>query len=78
MVTRHIWEDYKEEAEEIRYTPEWKEIYPKRKETIERVFADSKELHNLRYTRLRDLKKNEQQASLIFAFHNLVKLARRT
>lgn len=77
VVTRHIWEDYKEEAEEIRYTPEWKEIYPKRKETIERVFADSKELHNLRYTRLRGLKKNEQQASLIFAFHNLVKLARR-
>lgn len=77
VVTRHIWEDYKEEAEEIRYTPEWKEVYPKRKETIERVFADSKELHNLRYTRLRCLKKNEQQASLIFAFHNLVKLARR-
>lgn len=78
VVTRHVWEDYKEEANALRHTPEWKEIYPKRKETIERVFADSKELHNLRYTRLRGLKKNEQQASLIFAFHNLIKLARRT
>lgn len=77
VVTRHVWEEYKEETEELRYTPEWKEIYPRRKETIERVFADSKELHNLRYTRLRGLKKNEQQASLIFAFHNLIKLARR-
>lgn len=38
-VTRHLWESYKEEATELRYTPEWKEIYPKRKETIERVFC---------------------------------------
>ena len=77
-VTRHIWEAYKEEVNELRYTPEWKEIYPQRKETIERVFADSKEQHNLRYTRLRGLMKNEHQVSLIFAFHNLKRMARWT
>ena len=75
VITRHVWEKYKEETEAIRHTPEWKKIYPLRKETIERVFADDKELHNLRYTRLRGLIKNEQQASLIFAFHNLKKMA---
>lgn len=41
--------------DEIRHTPEWKELYPKRKESIERVFGDCKEHHNLRYTRLRGL-----------------------
>jgi len=56
-------------------TPLWKKEYPKRKETIERVFGDCKEHHGLRYTKLRGLKKNEQQASLIFSCHNLKKMA---
>lgn len=30
-------------VEDIRYTPEYKEMYERRKETIERVFADAKE-----------------------------------
>ncbi|MDD6639473.1 MAG: transposase, partial [Erysipelotrichaceae bacterium] len=45
-----------------------------RKETIERVFADAKENHGLRYTRLRGLKKNQHQALMIFASHNLKKI----
>lgn len=40
VIHRHIWEEYKEEAEEIRHTSLWKEVYPLRKETIERIFAD--------------------------------------
>lgn len=76
VITRHVWEEYKEAANKRRKTPEWKLIYPLRKETIERVFADTKEKNNLRYTRLRGLKKNQHQASLIFAFHNLEKMAR--
>jgi transposase/transcription elongation factor Elf1 len=75
-VIRHVWADYMEEAEEIRYTPEWKEIYPQRKETIERVFADDKENHCLRYTRVRGIKKNRHVGSIIFTCHNLVRLAR--
>ncbi len=48
---------------------------PLRKETIERTFGDCKEQHGLRFTRVRGLKKNEQNATLIFACHNLKKMA---
>ena len=75
VIDRHLWEAYREQADEIRHTPEWKEIYPKRKETIERVFADCKENNGLRFTRLKGLKKNQQNAWLIFACHNLKKMS---
>ncbi len=39
-----------EKLEDIRHNFEYKELYKKRSETIERVFVDAKELHNLRYT----------------------------
>jgi hypothetical protein len=44
---RHIWVAYVEEAEHLLQTYEIKEIYLKRKETIERVFADAKEKHGI-------------------------------
>lgn len=75
VISRHIWERYTEQANEERYTAEWKEIYPKRKETIERVFAECKENNGLRFTRLRGLKKNQQNAWMIFGCHNLKKMA---
>ena len=76
VITRHVWEEYIELANEIRYTEDWKEIYPLRKETIERVYADCKEKHGLRFTRLRVLKKNQHESLIIFGCHNLSKLAR--
>ena len=77
VVTRHVWEEYREEVmDEIRHTPEWKEIYPRRKESIERVFADCKEHHTLRYTRLRGLQKNQHQSLMIFACYNLKRMSR--
>ena len=75
VITRHIWEEYKEQANENRYTQNWKDNYPQRKETIERVFGDCKEQHNLRFTRVRGLLKNEQNTTMIFACHNLKKMA---
>ena len=75
VINRHLWERYRERSEEIRHTPKWKEIYPKRKETIERVFAECKENNGLRFTRLKGLKKNQHNAWLIFACHNLKKMA---
>jgi len=57
VVTRHIWQEYVEEADHLRHKQEVKEIYAKRKETIERVFADAKEKHGMRWTTLRGLKK---------------------
>lgn len=76
VITRHVWAPYLEAAEEIRYTPLWKEIYPLRKQTIERVFAEDKENHCLRFTRERGLKKNRHRTSMIFACHNLERMAR--
>ena len=75
VVTRHIWEEYKEQMNENRYTKLWKENYPQRKETIERTFGDCKEHHGLRFTRVRGLLKNEQNVTMIFACHNLKKMA---
>jgi transposase len=75
-VTRHVWEEYMELAEDYRHTPEYREIYERRKETIERVFADAKEKHGMRYTRLRGLQKVRMQVTLTFACMNLKKLAK--
>ena len=52
VVTRHVWEDYMEICEDIRYTIGNKEIYDLRKETVERVFGTAKEQHGLRYTNM--------------------------
>ena len=42
-----------EEAEHLRHHHEIKSSYAKRKETIERVFADAKEKHSMHWTILR-------------------------
>jgi transposase len=77
IVTRHIWEDYIEQAEDIRHTIGTKEIYNKRKETIERVFADAKELHGMRYVKHRGLSRVRMELTLLFSCMNLKKLAKR-
>jgi len=74
-ISRHIWAEYLEEAEHLRHSEVNKTIYARRKETIERVFADLKEKHGLRWTTLRGLKKVTMQAMLVFACMNLKKLA---
>ena len=74
VITRHVWEADKEESNHIRHTDEWKTIYPQRKQTIERVFADAKENHGMRFTRLRGLQKNQHESLIIFSCHNLKKL----
>lgn len=75
VVTRHVWQDYIELAEDVRYTPEYKALYARRKETIERVFADAKEKHAMRYTRYRGLAQVSKWVKLKFAAMNLKKLA---
>ena len=75
LVTCHIWAHYVEEAEHLRHTDLNKEIYAKRKETIERVFADMKEKHGMRWTTLRGLKRVSAQAMLVAACMNLKKMA---
>ncbi|EOS60981.1 hypothetical protein C815_00707, partial [Firmicutes bacterium M10-2] len=75
VITQHVWWSYVEKAEEIRHTRGTKEIYSKRKESVERTFAEVKENNGMRFTRLRGMEKNKVQALLIFACHNLKKLA---
>ena len=74
-ITRHVWEEHKEQMNENRYTQNWKNNYPQRKETVERIFGVCKEEHGLRFTRVRGLVKNSQNATMIFACHNLKKMA---
>ncbi len=76
FVTRHVWEDYIELAEDYRHTPKIKEIYELRKETIERVFGDAKEKHGMRYINYRGLAKVTAETALRFACMNLKKLAK--
>lgn len=45
-----------------------------RKETIERVFADGKEKHGMRYTQYRGLAKVKMELNLLFGCMNLKKL----
>ena len=62
-------------AKEKRKTDRAKEIYAQRKETIERVFADAKEKHAMRYTHHRGLAAVTRWVRLKFAVMNLKKLA---
>ena len=72
---RHIWQDYVEMAEHVRYMPVYKELYRLRKEKIERVFADAKEKHGMRYTQYRGLAQVTNWVKLKFAAMNLKTLA---
>ena len=75
VVTRHLWADYIDKCEDIRHTPKYQELYKMRKEKIERVFADAKEKHAMRYTPYRGLTQVTNWAKLKFACLNLKKLA---
>ena len=77
IVQRHIWKDYEELADDARYTPQYADLYKQRKETIERVFADAKEKHAMRYTPYRGLAQVSNWVRLKFAAMNLKKFAKR-
>ena len=75
LVAFHLWRDFVEQAEEIRHTPLGKKTYEKRKETIERVFADAKEKYAMRYTPYRGLTAVTNWVKLKYAAMNLKKFA---
>ena len=75
VIYRHIWQDAMDAAEQIRKTDVGKGLYAMRKQTIERVFADAKEKHAMRYTHHRGLARVTQWVTLKFATMNLKKLA---
>lgn len=52
-----------------------KRIYKRRKETVERSFADAKQLHGHRYARMRGLTRVQQQCLLAATAQNIKKIA---
>ncbi len=76
VVIRHVWEDHKEAVDAHRLSETGKCLYKRRKETVERSFADAKELHGHRYARFRGLAKVRAQALLAGACQNMKKMAR--
>ena len=76
VVTRYVWEECMEKAEDIRHTLDSKQIYGLRKETIERIFGTAKEQHGFRYTQYAGKTRMEMKAGLTFACMNLKKLTR--
>lgn len=74
-VTRHVWQDYLEQAEDVRHSPRGRAAYELRSQTIERVFADAKEKHGMRYTHHRSLSRVTNWVRLKFVAMNLKKLA---
>ncbi len=75
VITRHVWEDSKERVRLNRLSKSGKKLYRKRKETIERSFADAKELHGFRYCRLRGLRNATEQALMTATVQNMKKIA---
>ena len=75
LITRHVWQGHKEQIDANRLTELGKRLYAPRKETVERSFADAKELHGHRYARFRGLAKVQAQCLLSAACQNMKKMA---
>jgi transposase len=74
-LSRHIWQEFRERVDAHRLTPWGKKLYARRKETVERSFADAKQLHGHRYARFRGLKKVREQCLMAAACQNMKKIA---
>ena len=77
IIRRHVWENHKDDNKNFLRTEKGKGIYDRRKETVERSFADSKNLHGLRYARFRGCEKVSEQCLLTAAVQNMKKIATR-
>ncbi len=74
-ITRHVWAEARERMDAHRLTPWGKAIYKRRKETVERSFADAKQLHGHRYARFRSLIRVSSQCLIAAAAQNIKKIA---
>jgi transposase len=74
-MTRHVWQDARERVDAHRLTAWGRAIYKRRKETVERSFADAKQLHGHRYARFRGLTRVTCQCLLQAAAQNIKKIA---
>lgn len=75
IVRRHIHEEWNELFRENRLSDFGKELYQKRKEHVERSFADSKQNHGYRYAMYKGVEKNQNYTWLICAAQNMKNIA---
>lgn len=75
VLTRHVWSESVEEVRANRLSEEGKRLYKARSQTVERSFADAKELHGYRYCRYRGREKVQEQALLTASAQNIKKMA---
>lgn len=75
VLTRHVWSESMEEVRDNRLSEEGKRLYKARSQTVERSFADAKELHGYRYCRYRGREKVQEQALLTASAQNIKKMA---
>lgn len=75
IITRHIWEGYKEMVEELRFDLNNKETYKERSKHIERLFGDGKTKFGLSKTYFRSKSKVHRELTLLYACMNLKKFA---
>ena len=76
VLTRHVWERSKERIGQHRLMERGRALYQHRKETVERSFADAKELHGHRYAKMRGLRKVQEQSLLCAICQNIKTIAR--
>jgi hypothetical protein len=70
-----VWQDSVERTDARRLTAKGKRLYQRRQETVERSFADAKQLHGHRYARYRGLRRVSGQCLLAAACQNMKKIA---
>ncbi len=75
VITRHVWQESWERTDSHRLTDWGKRLYKRRKETVERSFADAKQLFGHRYARFRGLVAVQSQCLLAAAAQNMKKIA---
>jgi transposase len=75
LIQRHVWEEYKERVQQNKRSPEGQKLYKTRAQTIERSFADAKNLHGYRRCRMRGKAKAQEQALMTAVTQNLKKIA---
>ena len=73
-VARHVWEEGYELCKANRKTERGEYIRKRRSETIERSFADAKQLHSYRYARFRGRKRVETQGLMTAIVQNIKKM----
>lgn len=75
IIRRHVDEKLADDVRRFMKTDKGKRYYKRRKETVERVFADAKELHGLRYAHYRGKFLVQMQCNLTATAQNIKKIA---